>query len=65
MPISAGILKGRKATSYPSVKDDVINAGCEWIDSSMVRDGNLISSRNPNDLPDFMKGILEFYREKG
>ena len=63
VPISAGILKGRKATSFPSVKDDVINAGCHWEDKSMVRDGNLISSRNPDDLPDFMKGILRYFSE--
>lgn len=65
VPISAGILKGRKATSYPSLKDDVINAGCQWEDKSMVRDGNLISSRNPDDLPDFMKGVLEFFASPG
>lgn len=61
VPISAGILKGRTATSYPSIKDDVVNAGCRWEDKSMVHDGNFVSSRNPEDLPDFMKGILAFF----
>lgn len=64
VPISAGILKGKTATSFPSVKDDVVNAGCRWEDKSMVRDGNLISSRNPDDLPDFMKGVLAFFEGK-
>ena len=64
VPISAGILKGKRATSFPSIKDDVINAGAEWEDKSMVQDGNLISSRNPDDLPDFMKGILAYYENQ-
>ena len=60
VPISAGILKGRKVTSYPSIRDDMVNAGALWEDSAMVRDGNLISSRTPLDLPDFMRGVIEF-----
>ena len=64
VPISAGILKGRTATSFPSIKDDVINAGCRWEDKSMVRDGNLVSSRSPDDLPDFMKGVLAYFTEE-
>lgn len=62
VPISAGILKGKKATSYASIKDDMVNAGALWEDSSLVRDGNLISSRNPQDLPDFMRGIIAFLK---
>ena len=64
VPISAGILKGKKVTSFPSIKDDLINAGCQWEDRSMVRDGNPISSRDPEDLPDFMQGILEYFQNK-
>ena len=64
VPISAGILKGRRATSVSAIKDDLVNAGCQWEDRSLVRDGNLISSRTPDDLPDFMKGVLEVLEGK-
>lgn len=61
MVISAGILKGRKATSVASIKDDMVNAGVEWRDAEVVRDRNLVSSRTPADLPAFMKAVLAFY----
>lgn len=60
VPISAGIVKGKKLTSFFSIKDDLVNAGAEWKDESMVEDGNFISSRNPGDLPDFCKGIINY-----
>lgn len=56
--ISAGVIKGRKATSYFSIKDDMINAGANYEDSPVVIDGNLITSREPGDLPDFCKAII-------
>ena len=59
VPISAQILKGKKATSFYAIKDDMINAGADWEDSEMVRDGNLISSRTPQDLPAFSNAIIE------
>lgn len=52
-------LKGKKVTSFPSLKDDLINAGAEYVDKEVVKDGNLITSRNPNDLPAFLKAIIE------
>lgn len=58
VPISAGIVKGRKVTSTPAIKDDLINAGAQWIDLEAVRDGNLISSRGPDDLPAFCQAII-------
>ncbi|NVM34539.1 MAG: type 1 glutamine amidotransferase [Candidatus Lokiarchaeota archaeon] len=58
--ISAKILRGRKATSYFAIKDDMINAGTIFEDSSVVIDNNLITSRMPSDLPDFMKAVLKF-----
>ena len=58
--ISAKILRGRKATSYFAIKDDMINAGAIFEDSSVVIDNNLITSRMPSDLPDFMKAVLNF-----
>jgi protease I len=64
VPISAGILKGRKATSFFAIKDDMVNAGAEWSDAEVVRDGNLVSSRSPKDLPAFMKAVLEAMGER-
>jgi protease I len=57
--VSAGILKGKKATCFSAIKDDVINAGAEYIDQEVVVDGNLITSRNPYDLPAFCREIVK------
>jgi protease I len=59
MLASAEIIKGKKLTSFFSIKDDLIHAGAEWIDQEVVCDGNLITSRNPNDLPAFCKAIIK------
>jgi len=59
MLCSAHVLKGKRATSYVAIKDDMINAGAHWIDEEVVRDGNIITSRKPQDLPSFMRAILE------
>ena len=59
VPISAGILRGRKATSFSAIKDDMVNAGADWHDKPVIRDGNLISSRTPADLPVFCKTIMD------
>jgi protease I len=59
VPISAKILKGRKATSFSAIKDDMINAGTNWEDAPVVIDENLVSSRTPDDLGEFCKGILK------
>jgi len=56
--ISAGILKGKKVTSVSAIKDDMINAGATWVNEEVVRDGNLISSRTPADLPAFCRTII-------
>ncbi len=58
VPISAKILKGRRATSVRAIKDDMENAGVLWEDSPVVVDGNLISSRTPADLPQFCKALI-------
>jgi len=58
--ISAKIIKDRKATSYFAIKDDMVNAGAKFEDKSVVVDDNLITSRKPDDLPDFMKEVLKF-----
>ncbi len=58
VPISAGILKGKRATSVSAIKDDMVNAGVKWEDSEVVQDGQLISSRTPKDLPAFCRTII-------
>ena len=58
MLVSAGVLKGRKATSFFSIKDDLVAAGADWQDAEVVVDGNLITSRNPNALPAFCRTIV-------
>lgn len=59
VPISAGILKGRRLTCFFAIKDDVINAGAEYVDAEVVRDGQLISSRKPSDLGAFAREIIK------
>ncbi|OOG28106.1 protease [Thioalkalivibrio denitrificans] len=59
MAVSAGILRGRRATSFHSIRDDMVNAGADWRDEEVVQDGNLISSRTPDDLPAFCRALLE------
>jgi protease I len=61
--VETGLAKGRKMTSYKSIKTDVINAGAKWEDSSVVTDNGVITSRNPGDLEDFSKKIIEEVRE--
>lgn len=58
VPISAGILRGRKATSVATIRDDMVNAGTEWLDEATVVDRNLISARTPADLGSWMKALL-------
>ena len=60
--LSAGIVRGRKLTSTVGIRDDVVNAGAEWIDQTAVIDGNLVSARVPKDLPDFAKAMLQVLR---
>lgn len=57
--VSAGVLKGKKLTSYHTVKDDIINAGGEWVDEPLVQNGALITSRKPDDLPRFNETLLQ------
>ncbi|MGH2768140.1 MAG: type 1 glutamine amidotransferase domain-containing protein [Actinomycetota bacterium] len=59
IPVSAGILAGRRVTSYVSIADDLKNAGAIWEDAEVVIDGNLVSSRRPDDLPEFMRALIE------
>jgi protease I len=58
VPISAGIVKGKRGTSVGAIRDDLVNAGMIWEDSPVVVDGNLISSRTPADLGVFMRALI-------
>ena len=57
--VSADILRGRRVTSYVSIRDDLRNAGATWIDAPVVRDGHIVTSRHPGDLPGFARTLIE------
>lgn len=59
---SAGVLKNRKVTGFFAIKDDLINAGADYLDKEVVVDKNLITSRNPYDLPAFLREIIKFLK---
>lgn len=61
--ISAGIMEGRRATGYAAVRDDLVNAGVEYLDVPAVRDGNIITGRVPDDLPEFCQEIIRALSE--
>ncbi|HEY8476119.1 MAG TPA: type 1 glutamine amidotransferase domain-containing protein [Chloroflexota bacterium] len=63
MLVSADVLRGKTATCFFSIKDDVVNAGAKYVDQEVVRDGNLITSRMPKDLPAFCREIIGALRE--
>jgi protease I len=63
VPISAQILKGRRATSVGAIRDDMVNAGVDWVDEATVVDGHLISARTPADLGPWMKALLSALQE--
>ncbi len=56
--VSAGVLSGRRVTGFASIRDDLVNAGARYVDRSVVQDGNLITSRFPDDLPAFCQAII-------
>ena len=57
--VSAGAAKGRRMTSFFSIKDDLVNAGAEYVDAEVVADGNVITSRKPDDLPAYLRAIIK------
>lgn len=59
MLASAGILKGKTVTSFVAIRDDLVNAGATWVDEEVVIDQNLITSRKPDDLPAFMRSVIQ------
>ena len=62
--INAEAVKGRKLTSWPSIKIDLINAGAKWVDQQVVRDGKLVTSRKPDDIPAFNQEMISLFAEK-
>jgi protease I len=63
MLVEAGVVRGRKVTSWPSLQTDIRNAGGEWVDQEVVVDNGLVTSRKPDDLPAFTKKIVEEFCE--
>ncbi len=61
--VSAGLMHGKTLTSYHTIRDDIRNAGANWVDSEVVRDGNWVSSRSPKDLPAFNKEMIALFSE--
>jgi protease I len=57
--VSAGLARGKKLTSYHTIQDDMRNAGADWVDEAVVVDGNLITSRNPDDIPAFNRELIK------
>lgn len=62
--IDAGGVRGKRMTSWPSLKTDLSNAGADWVDEQVVVDGNLVTSRRPDDLPAFDARMIELFAEK-
>lgn len=60
---SAGLTRGRTLTSWPGVRDDLVNAGGTWLDQAVVRDGNWLTSRGPQDFAEFVPALTEFFAE--
>ncbi|MCU1234100.1 MAG: glutamine amidotransferase [Candidatus Solibacter sp.] len=63
--IEAGAARGRRIASWPSLKTDLRNAGAEWVDEAAVVDGNLVSSRNPKDIPAFNRAMIDLFARMG
>ena len=60
---SAGLVEGRTLTSWPGIRDDLVNAGATWLDRELVQDGNLTTSRGPQDMSAFVRGMLNAFAE--
>ncbi len=62
--ISAGLVRGRRLTSYHTIQDDIRNAGGEWVDQEVVEDRNWVTSRQPSDLPAFNRAMLKLFAHR-
>jgi protease I len=63
--VEAGVVDGRRMTSWPSLQTDLRNAGAEWLDEEVVVDGSLVTSRKPDDLPAFNERLVEVFAQAG
>ena len=63
MLVEADLVEGRRITSWPSLMTDLNNAGASWVDEPMVRDGLVVTSRKPDDIPQFNRGMIDLFRE--
>ena len=63
MLIEADVVRGRRLTSYPSLQTDLRNAGADWVDETVVTDNGLVTSRKPDDIPDFNRKMIEEFSE--
>jgi protease I len=63
--IEAGVVRGRRMTSWPSLRTDLVNAGADWVDEPVVVDRGLVSSRKPDDIPQFNARMIEAFAEGG
>jgi protease I len=61
--VSAGLVKGRRLTSYKTIQDDLRNAGADWTNEAVVHDGSWVSSRQPGDIPQFNQKMIEVFSE--
>lgn len=61
--VSADLVRGRRLASWPGIRDDIHNAGGLWVDAPLVRDENWVSSRSPEDLPEFEEGLVALFAE--
>src|SRR5438477_4790950 len=59
--VESGVVRGRKVTSWPTLQTDIVNAGGDWVDSEVVVDGNLVTSRKPDDIPAFNREMLRIF----
>ncbi|MGD8268519.1 MAG: type 1 glutamine amidotransferase domain-containing protein [Desulfobacterales bacterium] len=62
MLVSADVLRGKTATAFFAIKDDMVNAGAQWVDQDVAVDGKLITSRQPGDLPAFLRAIIQAFK---
>src|SRR5688572_2536841 len=62
---SAGMLRNRTLTSWPGIRDDLVNAGAIWLDEPVVIDGNLLTGRGPQDIVPFVRALLDFVEAGG
>jgi protease I len=63
MLVETGTVRGQTVTSWPSLKTDILNAGGNWVDRPVVTDGRLVSSRKPDDIPQFNEAMIELFKE--